>query len=192
MEIVLAIIGAIGIALITLKYPIVALAFYLTTSFVKPLLFMHVGFFQVVDYTLICALLMLWAMTYNFIRDGGRFREIFELPMGLFMALALVLLFGVLYTTAPHYGFQKSSRFAVLNLIAFASPLLFVRQIRTIKHMFILLVLVGLAISIGTIVAPHAGVLREQAKARASFLETSPLEAASMMATAAVLCFAGV
>ena len=120
MDIAVAIVGALIIAAITFRYPIVALAFYLTTSFVKPLLFLYVSFFQVVDYTLICALLMLFAMVYNFIREGGRFREIFGLPMGLFIALAIILLFGVLYTTAPHYGFQKSSRFAVLNLIAFA------------------------------------------------------------------------
>ena len=43
-------------------------------------------------------------------------------------------------------------------------------------------------ISVGTIIAPHAAVMREMSQ-RASFFETSPLEAASMMATAAVICF---
>jgi O-antigen ligase len=188
MAIAVAIVLALVVVILAARYPVVSLAFFLTTSFFKPLLMMHIGFFQVVDYTLLCGLLVILAMISASMRMPGRLRELLTSPVGLFVLLAVILLFGVLYTPAPSYGLMKSTRFATLNLIAFTAPVFFAARLRNLRAIIILLAIIGAFISAGTLVAPHAAVLRPTAETRASFFETSPLESATMMATGVLIC----
>ena len=75
-----------------------------------------------------------------------------------------ILLYGVLYTTAPNYGMEKASRFAVLGMIAFVAPLMIGYDSKAIFRILIALFAIGLLLSVGTILAPHAGVIRSGAE----------------------------
>jgi len=131
MLIFLAVILGIIILIASIKYPLFALALFLTTSFIKTNLMLRFSFFQTFDYTVLCGILLLLALAYIFLRNGGRIVDILSIPAVLFMALAGILLFGLMYTSAPIYGLEKASRVAVLGSISFFAPLVLCRELRT-------------------------------------------------------------
>ena len=106
---------------LTVKYPSISLILFLTASFFKTVLMLRFGFFRVFDYTVLCGFLVLLAMFWSFLRSGGKISEVFTLPVFIFLLLVFILLLGAMYTTAPNYGWEKSTRFAVLGFIAFAT-----------------------------------------------------------------------
>jgi O-antigen ligase len=184
------IVGVVILTLVTLKYPPISLLFFLTAGFIKATLMLKFPFFRVVDYTVLCAVLMLIAMTYSFIRGSGRLKDIMSIPMIMYLLLATLLLFGIAYTSAPNYGFVKSSRFATLGLIAFLAPIAFTFSLKEVKLTIWVLFTIGIIITVGTIIAPEAAVLRLAPKARGAFLEADPLGTATMMGVASIIAFA--
>jgi len=178
--------------IVILKYPAISLPFFLMAGVVKGMLMLRVGFFRVVDFTVLAAVLVLVAMAYNFARRGFPWRHILNIPLGIYLLLAGLLFLCWTYTTAPHYGFQKWSRFATLGFISFLAPIVFCQRLKDMKLILWIVLVVGVIISIGTIVAPHIGVLKEHAGgiyARGTFLEANPLPVAVLIGTASIIAF---
>lgn len=189
MLIVLIVVGVIVLVIATLKYPPIALVLFLTAGLTKGMLMLKFGFFRVVDYTVLCAVLMLIAMFSSFIKSRGRLKDILSIPLVVYLLLATILLLGTTYTSAPNYGLEKSSRFATLTLIAFLAPIVFAHSVKEVKLMMWILLAVGILLSIVTIIAPHEAVLRMAAETRGGFLEANPLATATQIGTAAVIAF---
>jgi len=189
MTIILIIVAVIILIIATLKYPPISLAFYLTTNLFKAWIMLKFPFFRVVDYTVLCAVIVLFAMACSFVKSGGRLKDILSIPLVVYLLLATILLLGTAYTSAPNYGLEKSSRFATLTLIAFLAPIVFAHSVKEVKLMIWILFAVGILLCIVTIISPHAAVLRVGAEARGAFLESGPLGTAGKMATAAVIAF---
>jgi len=189
MILLLIIIAVLFTVIATFRYPILALAIFLTAGFVKGLLMLKFSFFQKVDYTVLCAVLTLIVMGYHFIRQGINFRNIISTPLVLYFLLSFTLLFGVTYTSAPNYGFDKGTNFATFGFIAFLAPIIFGQRLNDFKFIIWILIIVGIILAIGTIIAPHSAVIREDAAIRGGFLEASPLSTANKMASASVIAF---
>lgn len=189
MLIVLIVAGVIILVIATLKYPPIALVLFLTAGLTKGMLMLKFGFFRVVDYTVLCAVLMLIAMFSSFIKSRGRLKDILSIPLVVYLLLATILLLGTTYTSAPNYGLEKSSRFATLTLIAFLAPIVFAHSVKEVKLMMWIVLAVGILLSIVTIIAPHEAVLRVAAETRGGFLEANPLATATQIGTAAVIAF---
>ncbi len=175
--------------LLTLKYPVVSLGLFLTTSVLKGVLMVRFPFFRVVDFTVLCGAYTLAAMAYSFVRRRGRIRDLFSAPVMLYLLLAILLLVSVGYSSSPSYGWEKSSRFAILGLIALVAPIVFVRDIKDVKIIFYILIGVGIALAITTIVAPNVAVIRKASESRGSFFEANPLETATKIGVAAIIVF---
>lgn len=186
--ILLAVVGIIFILLV-FKYPPLSLALYFTTNFVKGSLMMNFSIFQRIDYTVLCAVFVLIMMGYSLIKHRGQMKDIFGLPTVLYLLFATVLIFATTYTSAPQYGFEKSSRFITLGLIAFLAPLIFGKQLKDVKLIIWILLFTGVILSIGTMLAPHAAVIRKGAETRASFLEASTLATAGKIAWSIIIFF---
>lgn len=189
MLIVLIVAGVIILVIATLKYPPIALALFLTAGLTKGMLMLKFGFFRVVDYTVLCAVLVLIAMFSSFIKSRGRLKDILSIPLVVYLLLATILLLGTTYTSAPNYGLEKSSRFATLTLIAFLAPIVFAHSVKEVKLMMWIVLAVGILLSIVTIIAPYEAVLRVAAETRGGFLEANPLATATQIGTAAVIAF---
>jgi len=187
MLIVLAVVASIILVIVILKYPMVSLGLFLTISLVKGTLMLKFGFFRVVDATVLCAVLVLIAMTYSFVKSGGKMKDILSFPLLLFLLLVVILLLGITYTSAPNYGFQKGTRFATLTFIAFLAPFFFVQSPKDIKLMIWIILVVGIILAVGTLIAPHAAVLR--VPTRGGFLEAGALGTAIKIGTAAIVAF---
>jgi len=175
--------------LVTLKYPIISLGLFLTTSVLKGVLMVNFPFFRTVDFTVLCGAYTLAAMAYSFVHRRGRVRDIFSVPILLYILLAILLLVSVAYSSSPRYGWEKSSRFATLGMIALLAPIVFVRDIKDVRILFYLLIGVGIALAITTMVAPDVAVVRKAAESRGSFFEADPLETATRIGVAAILVF---
>ena len=188
MVMVLIVAGLIILLLATFKYPPLSLAFFLMTPFFKASLMLKFPFFRKVDYTVLCAVLTLIAMGYSFLKRKGQLKGIVNFPLLMYLFLAVLLLFGVTYTTAPHYGLVKSSRFATLGLVAFLAPVVFANSMKEIKLMIWIVIIGGVVLAVGTLIEPHASVLRESAPERATFLESDPLSTAAAMGAATIAC----
>lgn len=184
---VLIAVAVIILVILILKYPPLSLALFLMTPFFKAALMLKFPIFRVVDYTVMCGILVLIAMAYSFIRSGGRLKDILSIPLFVYLLLAAILLVGVTYTSAPKYGLQKSSRFATLGLIAFLAPIVFAHSVKEVKLMIWIIIGGGILLAVGTIVEPYAAVLRTSAETRAGFLESSPLATATKIGVAATI-----
>lgn len=189
MLIILVGAALIILVIVSFKYPQIALILFLTAGLIKATLMLKFSFFRVVDYTVLCAVLLLIAMTYNFIRRGSPFKDVVGIPLGIYLLLSVLLLLGIGYTSAPNYGFQKSSRFATLGLIAFLAPIFFVDKLKDIKLVMGVLLSVGIVLSVVTIIAPQAAVIKTYETARGTFLEANPLDTATRAGTAAIIAF---
>lgn len=189
MTIILMIIAIIILIIATIKYPPISLAFYLTTNLFKAVIMLKFPFFRVVDYTVLCAVLVLFAMACSFVKSGGRLKNILTIPLVVYLLLATILLLGTTYTSAPNYGLEKSLRFATLGFIAFLAPIIFAHSTKEIKLMIWIIFAVGILISIITIISPYGSVLGESAETRGAFLESGPLGTAVKISTAAVIAF---
>ena len=148
MLIVFIVVAVIILVIATLKYPPIALALFLTAGLTKGMLMLKFSFFRVVDYTVLCAVLVLIAMVYSFVKSSGRLRDILSAPLVIYLLLAAILLLGTTYTSAPNYGLEKSSRFATLGLIAFLAPIVFAHSVKEVKLMVWILFAVGVLLSI--------------------------------------------
>lgn len=189
MLIVLAIIVSIILVIAIFKYPMIPLGLFLMIASFKGLLMLKFGFFRVVDATVLCAVLVLIAMSYSFVKSGGRMKDILNLPLALYLFLAIILLFGLAYTPAPSYGFEKSTRFATLGLIAFLAPIFFTHNRKDVKMMIWILLIVGIILSLGTVIAPYYGTLRIAAKTRGGFLEAGALQTAAKIGMGSLIAF---
>ncbi len=170
------------------KYPEYSLLFFLTAGFFKGLLMVKFGIFRRFDLTVMSAVLVLIFMSYKFIREGGRIKGIFSVPVFLYLVFGILLLLGLGFTSAPNYGFEKSSRFMTFGLIAFVSPLFFGNSVDGIKRILFMIVLAATVISVGTVVAPNIVIIREQTT-RATFLGGNPLSVGLIAGMGIVICF---
>ena len=187
MLIVLITVAVIILIIATLKYPPISLAFYLTTNLFKAWIMFKFPFFRVVDYTVLCAVLVLFAMACSFVKSGCRLKDILSIPLVVYLLLATILFLGTTYTSAPNYGLEKSSRFATLTLIAFLAPIVFAQSVKEVKLMIWIVFAAGILFSIITIISPHGAVLRATAETRGGFLEAGPLGTATKIGTASVI-----
>ena len=186
----LALIAIFVVIIVTVaifRYPVIILAIFLTTALVKAYLLLNVGLFQKVDYTVLCACLLLISMACHFIKTGCRLKNITSAPLGLFLALAGLLLFGILYTSAPVYGFQKGTRVAAFGLILFLAPIVFTHNLKDIRSMIWTLLVVGIIVAVGTIAAPH--VTGESGVSRTGFLESDAITTGEIIGIAAIIAF---
>jgi len=189
MLIILTIVAVIILMIVIIKYPMMSLGLFLSITFVKGVLAYKYSFFRIFDLTVMSVVLVLIAMMYSFMRRKGQLRDIISIPLCVFLLLAAILLFSLTYTSAPNYGFQKSTRFATLTLIAFIAPVFFAYSLKDLKLIVWILFVVGLILAVGTIIAPQAAVLRASTSARGTFLEANPLVTAGKMATASIIAF---
>ena len=189
MLIVLIVATVIILIVATLKYPPIALGLFLTAGIVKATLVLEYGFFRIVDYTVLCAVLTLMALAYSFIKGGGHLRGIISVPVVVYLLLATILLLGTTYSSAPNYGLQKSTRFATLGLMALLAPVIFAHSLKELKLMLWILLIVGIFISAITIMEPREAVIRPSAEERAGFLEAGGLATAPQIGLASVVAF---
>lgn len=182
----LAVIGVIYILLV-FKYPPLSLTLFITTPVLKGYLMMNFSIFQKIDYTVLCTVFTLIMMTYYFVKSRGQLREIFRFPVLVYLALGFLLLFGVLSSSSPNYGFEKSSKFITFGLISFIAPIMFSRTFKDIKLMVWITLFVGIALAITTLIFPHKAIIRVGADTRASFLEASTLTTAVLIGSSLII-----
>lgn len=182
----------IGIALLFLmafKYPSISVAMYLTAGFIKTILMIYVPVFRSIDYTVLCASLLLIIMAFYFFKNRGELFALLNMPVMFFFLLCIFLLFGAAYTSAPAYGWAKSTKVATLGSIALLSPLFMILNFKKLNEFIVILFVAGLIIAVGTVIAPHAAFYRTSAELRGSFLEADPLESASKIGIALIIAF---
>ena len=184
-----AIIGLIIIVLLTLKYPMMPLFFFLTTSLLKTSLMARFVIFTRYDMTVLAALFLLFGMMVALAKRPSYFIRIFNAPYLLMAVLILLLFLGVTYTSAPIYGWQKSSRFAVFASLMYLSPILFIAVKSDFNKILWILLIIGVLVAVVTIIMPHSAVVQERAEQRAGFLEAGPLETAEKIAIAGLVAF---
>jgi O-antigen ligase len=186
MSIIIAILAVIIIPLAIFRYPVLSLALFLTTASLKTFLLYRVSFFQRVDYTVLCASMLLIAMAFDFVKKGGQLKNIINIPLGVFLALVALMFFGLTYTSAPNYGFQKSTRFATFGLIAFLAPIVFTHNFKDIRSIIRMLLAVGIIVAVGTIMAKDVmlGI-----PSQTGFLESDVLGTGETIGTAAIIAF---
>lgn len=190
MVILIIIIALVVTLIITFKYPMVSLLFYLMAGLVKAMLVFKFSFFRIVDFTVLAVSFVLLCLGYSFIKNRLRLKDVMSFPLLLYFILAVVLWLALPGTSSPNYGFQKCSRFITLGLVAFVSPIIFIRRLKDAKVLLLIVFIASLMVSIGTIMAPRVLVLREFAGGRGTFLESSPPHAATQMAIGAIIAFA--
>lgn len=107
----------------------------------------------------------------------------------LFVALLGLLIVGLAYSKAPAYGIPKITRFASLGALALFSPLVLLRDARSVRRFFYSIILVGVTLSIDAIVV---GVLTGNAGRLVAF-GGGPitLARAAALALGGCLVFAG-
>jgi len=190
---IVIVLACILIALLALKYPPTTLFFFLLAGVTKGLLQQRFEIFRIVDFTVLSASFVLLAMVYSFIKYRVRLIEILSIPFIIYMLFAVLLVLCWSFTTAPHYGLQKWSRFATLGFISFASPIIFCRTRKDIKLVLTVVLLVGLVITLGTIAEPHLDTPSKKFPggifARGTFLIANPLPVAVFIGTASILPF---
>ncbi len=184
VTIILLIIFAVAV----IKYPPLVLLLYLTTTFVKATL-LRLSIFQLVDYTIVCAVLTIIAAVYSYLRQRQPLRDIFGLPMLLYLSISMLLFFSLSYTSAPNYGLRKSVSFATFGFVAFIAPIVFGKDLKNFKLMIWIILISGVVIGVGTLIAPHAAVLPLGARSRSTFLESNPLSTANSAAWSAIIFF---
>lgn len=184
---VLIAVAIIILIIAAFRYPSISLALFMTAALLKGILMLKFPIFRVVDYTVLCAILVLIAMAYSFIKSSGRLRDIVSIPLATYLLLAAFLLLGTTYTSAPNYGLEKSSRFATLGLIAFLAPITFAHSLKEVKLMIWIILAAGVLSSIVTLLSPYSAVLRTET--RAGFLEADPLITAAQVGIASVIAF---
>jgi len=126
-------------------YPWVIMAALLATPVFKLALIFYLPFFRVVDPTaLVCALALLLGL-WNYFRRARLGRPLMiPWPMLLCMVgLAGMLFVGLLYTTAPDYGFRKALRFAGISIPFLLLPSFYVRCKEDGHAMIKMVILVG-------------------------------------------------
>jgi O-antigen ligase len=162
---------------------------YLTAGFVKVLLLIYIPVFRAIDYTVLIAILLLIIMAFYFFKNRGELSAVFNKPVMFFFLLCLFLLFGATFTSAPVYGWIKSTRVATLGSIALLAPLFMILNLKKFNEFVAILFVVGLIIAVGTAIAPQAGFYRSNVGLRGSFLEADPLESASKISIALIIAF---
>lgn len=183
--IALIIVAIVIILIITYKYPMLSLLLFLTTSLVKGQLMYQYAIFRVVDWTVLCTIYLSVAIIFYFIKHGIDFKRIFNVPFRLLLVLSFLLFFGVLYSSGPIYGFEKSSRFAAFGLISFLSPLVFGGRLSDIKKILWILLFAGLIIAVGTIF----GQQETYSATRAGFLMGTSLASAGIAGVGSIIAF---
>jgi len=187
---VIAIVGAIILMVATIKYPAISLVFLLTAGTLKGLLitggYRFAGF---LDPVVLGGVWVALAMMYNYMRTGGRLKDILSIPVFLYLLLAAFLLFGLMYTSAPNYGFQKSLRFATIVLVMFLGPIVLAPSLKDLRLIIWILFVMGIIYAIFTIIAPNVAGFSVAELGRGRFLRVGPLGTAAMMAMGAIIAF---
>lgn len=186
----IGIVGSIILMVATIKYPAISLVFLLTAGTLKGLLitggYRFAGF---LDPVVLGGVWVALAMMYNFVRTGTQLRDIISIPLVIYLILAAFLLFGLTYTSAPKYGFEKSLRFATIVLILFFAPIVLARSLKDIKLIIWIVFGISIVYTIGTLVAPHAGLTNIAGLSRAAFAEVGTLGTAGTIAMGVIIAF---
>jgi len=187
--VIIAVFASIILMVATLKYPSISLVFLLMAGTLKGLLAREFRFVGFLDPVILGAIWVLLAMMYNFVKTGKRLRDIITIPFVIYATLAAFLLFGLVYTSAPIYGFQKSIRFATIVLIMFLAPVVLVSSLKDLKLIIGILFFMSIVYAIGTIIAPHAALMSTAGLDRAAFAEAGPLATAGILAMGVIIAF---
>lgn len=107
----LAILSLIALLAFTIKYPMIPLFFFLTTALFKAALMVRFSIFTRYDVTVLSALFVMFGMIVAVAKRPRQFSKVFNAPYLLMVLLAVILFLGLAYTSAPNYGWAKSSRF---------------------------------------------------------------------------------
>lgn len=179
------IVVSIILLIATIKYPAISIVFLLVAGSFKGVLVMEgYRFAGFLDPVKIGGVLVALAIMYNYVKTGTRLRDIISIPLVIYLLLAAFLLFGLLYTSSPKYGSEKTLKFGTIVFVMFLGPMVLGRRLKEIKLIIWIIFILGIVYAIGTIVNPEALGFR-----RATFLEIGPLTTAGTTAMAAIIAF---
>lgn len=153
--------------MVAFVYPWVMIAALFAAPVLKLGLTNYVPFFEKVDLTgLVCALAMIMGVWTYFRR--ARLHRPLMLPWAMLICMGVVaasLLYGLLWTTAPHYGQIKAVRFIGISIPFLLLPSFYVRSKEDGHRMILMIILVGVALSL-TMVLFTGSALTEELRTR--------------------------
>lgn len=118
----LFVVGVILALAVAVKYPIFSLVIFTLVGLFKGYLMGRIGLFQRIDLTVLATLYVLFGIVVSLIKHPQDFRKLFNWPFFMMILLAGLLFFGLTYTSAPNYGWTKSSRYFVFSFVMFLAP----------------------------------------------------------------------
>jgi O-antigen ligase len=145
----LVIVAGIVVLFVTVYYPEIPLVAFVLIGVTKPWFDENITIFQTIDYTAFLALYIFILLFITMVRRGTN-----ELPSFIHFVIPLimfsvVLMIGVVYSSAPNYGFEKAFRFFIFNILLFFTTIVFIKDERDIKRIFV--VVIGLSFVFATI-----------------------------------------
>jgi len=167
--------------LLALKFPIVTLVVFMSTNLFKGYLTARVDFFQRFDLTVLATLYIIFGIIVSLVKYPDDFRKIVNWPFLVMLLLGFFMLFGLFYSSAPIYGWAKSSRFLVFGGAMFLAPLLFVRNEFDVKLFLWIFILAGVLVSVATMFN-----IQEE---RGTFLEANTIGTAERIGLGILISF---
>lgn len=158
------------------------------TGIIKGFLINIIPVFEVIDYTLLFAILIWIGLFRLYFIGKWRIPEWSKSLLGLYSLFCIILFFSGFYTPSPDYGWQKIMRFIVFNSTMFITPFIIINNIGDSKRVLLwfrnILIVFG-AIMFGYILyflAISSGI---SFLIRVSILGANPITVASFLAIAA-------
>lgn len=126
--------------LLTLYFPEIPLVAFVFIGVTKPWIDKNIPLFQSIDYTIFLSAFLVILLAITTVR-----RKTYMLPhfyhfLPFLIVFSVLLFLGVTYSSAPRYGFEKSARFFAFNIPLFITTILYIKEPKDIKRIFVVIV----------------------------------------------------
>jgi len=145
----LIVIGGLVVLFVTAYYPEIPLVAFVFIGVTKPWVDENIALFQTIDYTVFLAVYLFALMFITRIRRRTDTLPSFANVLPVLFIFSLCLFIGVIYSSAPPYGFEKASRFFLFNILLFVATIVIIKDKNDIIR--ILAICVGLSFVFATI-----------------------------------------
>lgn len=145
----LIVIGGLVVLFVTAYYPEIPLVAFVFIGVTKPWVDENIAIFQTIDYTVFLAAYLFVLIFITMVRRRTYLLPPFYRFLPILFIFSILLFIGVIYTSAPSYGFEKASRFFIFNILLFIVTIVFIKDKTDIIR--ILAIVVGLSFIFATI-----------------------------------------
>jgi len=128
---------------LTVYFPEIPLVAFVFIGVTKPWIDENVAIFQTIDYTVFLALYICLLIFVTLVRRQTYLLPSFSHFLPLLFIFSVMLFIGIIYSSAPSYGFEKATRFFLFNILLFLATIVIVKEIKDIVR--ILGIIVGLS-----------------------------------------------